>query len=233
MREKISKWAVMLPALLLLLVGFAPLAAQQPGGGEEEEEESGKEYSDVITEDAVTREGLFKTHRIGDDLFFEIPEGALDREMLLIARPVENSAASGFFGGGPSRIVQWERVGERVVLREKEYAVVADSASAIWGQVSGMRKGPIIMAFDVETFGPDSAAVVDVTELYTSSVDQMGSVDGLQRDKSWIEHVAPFERNIEVEATQSGRTSGGRSVFRGRRCPCSRRPSSGRTSRWR
>jgi hypothetical protein len=161
-------------------------------------------YDEVVTEDAVTREGLFKTHRIGDDLYYEIPDSIYGREMLLIGRPVENSASTGFFGGGPRMIVQWERQDDRVVLREKEYDAVADSSDAIWRAVSGMRKGPIVAAFDIETLGPDSAAVVDVTSLYTSSNDAMGSIDGLQRDRSWIEHVAAFPRNLEVEATQTG-----------------------------
>jgi len=180
-----------------------------PRGGQEQEEPDFEPYDEVIPEDAETREGLFITHRVDEELFYEIPTSALNREMLLIGRPVENSQASGFFGGGARLIVQWERQGDRIVLREKQYDVIADTTSAIWNQVSGMRKGPIIEAFDIESFGPDSAVVIEVTDLYTSSVDQMGSVDGLQGDKSWIEHVAAFPRNVEVEATQTGRASGG------------------------
>jgi hypothetical protein len=186
----------------------SPPSQEGPGerrGGTADRDSDFEPYDEVITEDAITREGLFKTHRVDDDLFYEIPDSLYGREMLLIGRPVENSAATGFFGGGPRMIVQWERQGDRVVLREKEYGAVADPSSAIWRQVAGMRKGPIVGAFDIETLGPDSSAVVDVTDLYTTSNDQMGSIEGLQRDLSWIEHVAAFPRNIEVEATQTGR----------------------------
>ncbi len=186
-------------------------AVQERGDGPPSARGSGddpKPYDEVITEDAITREGLFTTHRIGDDLFFEIPASELEREMLLIARPVENSAASGFFGGGPRLIVQWERQGNRVILREKSYDVTAEPDSAIHRQVAGMRKGPVIAAFDVAAYGPDSAAVVDVTELYTTPNVRMGSIEGLQRDRSWIEQAWSFPENVEVEATQTGEARG-------------------------
>ena len=56
---------------------------------EEEQEESprdDKSYSDVITSEAVTSTGLFATHMIGDDLYYEIPLNELGREMLLLTR---------------------------------------------------------------------------------------------------------------------------------------------------
>lgn len=160
----------------------------------------------MITAEAITQVGMFKTHRIGDRLFFEIPAALLGKEMLLLARPVENSAQrpEGFQGGGGSRIVQWDRQGHRVIFREKRYLAVADSTAAIHRQVDGMRKGPVIGAFDVAAYGPDSAAVVEVTSLYTTSNDLMESIDGLQRDRSWVEGTWAFERNVEVEATQTG-----------------------------
>ncbi|HUH12268.1 MAG TPA: zinc-dependent metalloprotease, partial [Longimicrobiales bacterium] len=70
---------------------------------------------------------------------------------------------------------------------------------------AGMRRGPIIAVFDVQAYAPaDSAAVVDVTELFTTANPLMGSIDGVQRDRSWIEDVWAFERNVDIEATQTG-----------------------------
>ncbi|MBW3533939.1 MAG: zinc-dependent metalloprotease [Gemmatimonadetes bacterium] len=165
----------------------------------------------------MSREGLFDAHRVGDDLFFEIPDSVLGREMLLLGRAVASTtqSQSGFFGGGPRLIVQWERQGNRVILRQKEYVARADTGAAIWRQVSGMRQGPVLGAFDVEAWGPDSAAVVDVTALFTSTNRPFGSLENVEGDRSWIEHVAAFPRNVEVEATQTGRP------------PSSGRPASG------
>ncbi len=184
-------------------------AAARPGGSNQT---GPRPYDQVITAAAVSEDGLFKTHRIGNDLYFEIPSDKLGVEMLLLGRPVANSAqsAGGFFGGGTRLIVEWNRSGNRIHVREKKYDVVASEDAAISRQVDNLRQGPIIGAFDIAAFGPDSSAVIDVTALYTAPNDLMGSIEGLQRDRSWIEEVHAFPGNVEVEATQTGnvRSSG-------------------------
>lgn len=191
--------------------GDAPGMADRggPGGGGPRGGGDGPgEYSDVITDEAVSQTGLFTTHRVGDDLYFEITTNKLDVEMLLLARPVANSGqqAAGFFGGGARRIVEWNRSGNRIVLQDKRYDVIADASTAISAQVETMRMGPIIAAFDIEAFNADadSAIVIDVTPLYTTPNELIGSIEGLQRDKSWIEEVHAFPTNIEVEGVQTG-----------------------------
>lgn len=184
--------------------GAEDTARQSAGDGDEP-----RPYDRVITDEAESDEGLFITHRIGDRLYFEIPDSILGREMLLLGRTVEHSARTGFVSGGARMIVLWERRGEHIVLRETLHEATADSTRAIWRQVSRMQRGPIVGAFDIEAFGADSAAVVEVTPLYTRPNEQMGSISELNRDRSWIESASSFPRNVEVEATQTGRIRGG------------------------
>ncbi|MDH5759736.1 MAG: zinc-dependent metalloprotease [Gemmatimonadota bacterium] len=180
--------------------------ARPAGGGARQE--GPKPYGEVITAGAVTQDGLFRVHRVDDKLYFEIPASELNAEMLLIGRAVESTLQepSAFFGGGPRLIVQWERNGNSVVLREKEYDVIADTTAAIWRQVSGFRKGPVLARYDVAAFGPDSAAVVDVTDLFLSNIPELGPVEGINRGRSWVERTWSFERNVNVEVTQSGQS---------------------------
>jgi hypothetical protein len=163
-------------------------------------------YAQVITGRAVTQRGLFHVHRIGERLYFEIPRAELGREMLLISRPIESTLQdpAGFFGGGTRAIVQWEREGTRVVLRAKEHDLVADSTSAIWRQVSGFRKGPVLATFTVAAFGADSAAVVDVSDLFLSNIPELAPVEGINRARSWVDRTWAFPANVNVEVTQSG-----------------------------
>ena len=105
--------------LLIALVALSPLFSPQPvaaspapvlapqqrgggagrrGGGDEgddaddEDDSDGlKEYSEVITEDAVTKPGMFAVHEVDGDLFFEIPTVELGKEMLLIQRTIEST----------------------------------------------------------------------------------------------------------------------------------------------
>jgi hypothetical protein len=176
-----------------------------PGGGGDSSD-GPQEYSEVITEDAVTKSGMFAVHHVGDDIYFEIPTREFDNEMLLIQRALESTLqqAGSFFGGGPRLIVQWERDGNHVVLRQKEYDLVADEGDPIWAQVSGFRKGPVLQRFEVEAFGPDSSAVIDVSDLFISNVPEFGPIEGLNAGRSWVEDTWSFSGRGNVRVTQSG-----------------------------
>ena len=186
--------------------GQAGQTGSAPAGGAAPRAEGPRSYRLVITDRAVTQTGLFKVHRIGERMFFEIPGAALNTEMLLISRPVESTLQdpAGFFGGGSRQIIQWERQGNRVVLRAKEHDLTADTTAAIWRQVAGFRKGPVLATYSVEAYGADSAAVVDVSDLFLSNIPELGPVEGIMRNKSWIERTWTFPENINVEVTQSG-----------------------------
>ena len=175
-------------------------------GGNQGAAQAPRPYRQVITERAVTQSGLFKIHRIAERLYFEIPTAALNKEMLLISRPVESTLQdpAGFFGGGMRAIVQWERSGDRVVLRAKEHDLTADSTAAIWRQVSGFRKGPVLATFTSATYGPDSAAVVDVSDLFLSNIPELSPIEGIVRTKSWVEQTWAFPENLNIEVTQTG-----------------------------
>lgn len=185
-----------------------PLSAQGRGGGAggEEDQEEGQSYEDVITDEAVTKVGLFTTHQIGDDLYFEIPLNELGEDMLLLPRTVSTSAATGgFVGGGGTQVVYWERRGDQILFRNKNFSVQSEPDQPIFRRVTEMQGHTIIGAFDIETFSPDSSAVVvNVTSLYTSNNPEMRSIQGIQRDRTYIDHVAAFPENIEVEAVQTG-----------------------------
>ncbi len=175
--------------------GGAGAAAQGP-----------RPYRQVITDRTQTQDGLFKVHRIGERLLFEIPAAQIGKEMLLISRPVESTLQNpaGFFGGGTRLTVQWDREGNRVVLREKRHNLVADSTAAIWRQVSGFRKGAVLAVFNVSAFGPDSAAVIDVSDLFLSNIPELAPVEGIVRTRSWVDKTWAFPQNINIEVTQSG-----------------------------
>ncbi len=207
------------PLLVLLLAtsfsGLAShLAAQRGGGGQggqggEQEADQPRAYTDVIPEDAITREGMFRVHRVDDKLYYEIPPAQLGREMLLIQRAVASTLQrpNSFFGGGPRLIVQWDRDGDRIVLREKKYELVAAEDDPISLAVEGFRRGAVLATFDIETFGADSAAVIEVTDLFLSNIPQLGPIDGLNRSRSWIEDAWAFPDAVNVQVTQGGTAS--------------------------
>jgi Met-zincin/Domain of unknown function (DUF5117)/Domain of unknown function (DUF5118) len=181
--------------------GAAPAAAQP------------RPYNRVITAEAKTRRGLFSVHRVGDRLYFEIPARELNRDMLIVGRYARASAAPpngntfGDYGGDQfvSRTVRWERNGNRVILREISFAITADSTLPVYRAVLNSNYGPVIAAINVDAYGPDSAAVIEVTRLFTTGVPELAAIRGtIDATRSFVERTLAFPDNVEVEATQTG-----------------------------
>lgn len=180
--------------------GGAAAAARPPATGP-------KPYKDVITAKAQTRTGIFKTHRLDEKLFFEIPRAEFGGEMMMLARTVESTMQDpgGFFGGGAQGLVRWERDGDFVVLRARSYRLQVDSTENLYRQVRGFQNQQVLGRFPVAAWSPtDSNAVIDVTDLFLTYKAELGSMQGTAKDRSWFEHVSASERNVEVEATQTG-----------------------------
>ena len=164
-----------------------------------------KAYSSVIGPSAKTRFGLFLTHRTGDTLYFEIPAAQLNRDMLLVGRFARTAMDAGRTGDEfTQRILRWERQGSRILLRSISYEITADTLLPIYRAVTESNYPPVVAIFPIETFGADSAPVIDVTRLYTTNVPEfVGARGNLDERRSFIERVAAFPNNLEIEATQT------------------------------
>ena len=188
-----------------------PDSTGRAGGGPP----SPKPYNKVITAEAKTRRGMFAVHRVGDKLYFEIPRREMNKDMLLVGRYARAAAADpslppgqfGQYGGdqfGESTL-RWERVGNRVILRRPSFDITADTALSVYKAVEASNYPPIVAVLNVEAYGPDSSAVVDVTRLYTTSVPEFAALRGsVDASRSFVERAVAFPDNVEVEATQTG-----------------------------
>jgi len=192
----------------------APKSTEPPAPAERPAASSGssrglKPYSRVITSDAETTSGFFKTHRIGEKLYFEIPADAFGKEMLLVGRLVKGAPqvfSYDGYGGDKftEQAVMWERVGDRVLLRRLSYQITADPEAPVARSVELSNNPGIIASFPVETYGPDSAAVIEVTRLYTTAVPHFQALTGsIDEKRSFIERAHAFPDNVIVEATQT------------------------------
>ncbi|HEY0305098.1 MAG TPA: DUF5117 domain-containing protein, partial [Longimicrobiales bacterium] len=181
-----------------------PSAGGQDAAGARPSAAPPRPYARVITSEARTRSGLFKAHRVGERLYFEIPRNELNKDMLVVTRAATGGDVAGFLGGGSNRVVAWERSGNRILLRGRTFNISADTARAISRAVEAMRFGPIIASFNVESWGPDSAAVIEVTRLFTTNIPEFALVTGVVADRSFIEQVSAFPENVNVLVTQTG-----------------------------
>jgi hypothetical protein len=172
-------------------------------------------YGRVITAESRTRRGMFAVHQVGEKLYFEIPSRELNKNMLVVGRfarasaPAPNPQPGQFpeYGGDQfgERTLRWERSGNRVILRSPSFAMTADTALSVYRAVQTSNFPPIIAVFNVEAYGPDSAAVIDVTRLFTTSVPEFAAIRGtIDEKRSYVERALAFPDNVEVEAAQTG-----------------------------
>ena len=161
---------------------------------------------------------MFAVHRVNDKLYFEIPSRELNKDMLLVGRFTRAAAADprlpggqfGNYGGDQfaERTLRWERSGNRVILRSPSFSIVADTAAPVYRAVQAANYPPVVAVLNVEAYGPDSAAVVEVTRLYTTSVSEFSAIRGsIDEKRSYVENALAFPDNVEVEATQTGTPS--------------------------
>ncbi|HEX6049327.1 MAG TPA: DUF5118 domain-containing protein, partial [Gemmatimonadaceae bacterium] len=118
--------------------------AQAPGGPPPEPQP--RPYARVITPAAQTREGLFKTHRIGSRLLFEFPRGVMNKDILVVPR-VAKAPAGGPYGGqqvGRTMVIRWERRGNRVLLRDVRFNIVADPSHEMARAVEASTFSPVV-----------------------------------------------------------------------------------------
>ncbi|MFZ9898979.1 MAG: zinc-dependent metalloprotease [Gemmatimonadaceae bacterium] len=179
-----------------------------PGGagGAGASDPAPRPYAQVIRGEVKTKAGLFKTHQIGNQLYYEIPATEMGKDLLLVTQIAKTNEGDGYGGQAlDERVVRWERRGNRVLLRSVSYAIVSDPSAPIAEAVRNANYDAILATFNVAAYGPDSAAVIEVSRIYTNppaeiSVVQRyrGTVDAA---RSFLERVATYPRNIEVEAT--------------------------------
>lgn len=173
-----------------------------------------KPYNKVITESAITDDGLFKVHKVGENYFFEIPNEHLGKDMLLVSRiaKLPSDLGGGFYNAGTKtgqRLIVWERFDSKILIKEKSYSAVADEELPISISVENNNYAPTLFAFDIAAFTPDSSAVVvDVTKFYSSDVKAISGlssrlrtsykVRNLDASRSFINGMKSFPQNIEV-----------------------------------
>jgi len=173
-----------------------------------------KPYNKVITKDAITDDGLFKVHKVGEKYYFEIPNAHLGKDMLLVSRiaKLPSNLGGGYINAGSKtaeRLVAWERFDEKILIKERSYNAIADEELPISISVKSNNYEPTLFAFDIAAFSKDSSAVVvDVTKFYKSDVKAISGLPGrlrttykvrnLDASRSFINSMKSFPQNIEV-----------------------------------
>ncbi|MBO9562071.1 MAG: zinc-dependent metalloprotease [Niastella sp.] len=179
-------------------------------------------YKDVITADVKTRNGFLTVHQKEDKYYFEVPNGILGRDILIVGR-VSKAAAemrnnlNGYAGDQIGETVfRFEKGnGKKIFLRRVSFMEYnGDSTKPMFGSVEKNNVMAIVMAFPVISFKPDSSAVVvDVTDFLNGDNDILyfqgkaykdrAGVGAQLNDRSYLDYVRPFDSNIEIRAVKT------------------------------
>jgi hypothetical protein len=219
-------------ALLLVLAPAlaAPLGAQQPAPatppatgapatqGTPPTPRRPRPYAQVVTDRARTDRGGITVHRVDERWLFEVPDSLVRRDFLFVTRVAGVPANfPGFTPAGASleeRLVRWERQGERLIMRGIPTSAYSDDSLPIALSVASNNIGPILAAFPILAFTPDSASVVvDVTDFFAGDTPGIGGLTSAQRRlyqvrrldpaRSFVNTVHSYPLNVEVRHTQT------------------------------
>ena len=191
--------------------GLAAMMASMGGG--QPGDPAPRPYAAVVVPGTRTQHGLVTTHLTRGRLYFEIPREQLNRDMLIVRTLRGTQSPAGglaFTTLAGDRLVRWERRENRLLLRGIEYRnVVGDTANPISRAVEIVTYAPIVAAFSIEAYGPDSSAVVEVSRLFTGGIADLIPAQPFQSrptadpSRSFVETVAAYPRNVEIEASQT------------------------------
>lgn len=191
--------------------GIPNLGALGLGGAAEP---NPRPYATVITARAKSKKGVFDVHQVGSRLYFEIPADQLSKDFVITSVLAGTAASIGINGTlGTDRVIRFERRESRIFIRDVNYNNVAtDSALSTNRAMSLIGIFPIITALNVETYGKDSASVIEVTRLFTGGVPEFvanGRRATVDATRSYIDKFAAFARNVNVTAVQTYTPQGG------------------------
>ena len=184
-------------------------------------------FEKVITNKAVSYEGIITVHKVEDKYYFEIPDKALKKEFLVVTRLTKAGAEMrmgtvGYAGDQISQnVISFEKgPNDKVFLRSISYVDYAkDSTSAMYKTVMRNNVNSIEQAFDIKAFGKEkNSTVIDVTDFINADNDVVSfdtrfkkgfRVGAFQKDKSFVNFVKSFPTNIEINTTKTYNRSAG------------------------
>ncbi len=204
----------LITVIWIFLLGFSiALLAQKDKDDKKEKKDKIKPFAEVITDKAVSDDGLFNVHQMDEKTYFEISNDLLDKEMLVVSRITGHVKGLNFGGSGmksrPQQVVRWQRHGGKILLRSVSYNSVADHDDPVYRSVLNNNFEPVIMTFDIEAMGPTSNSVVfNATSLFTSDVEMIGAMSRNQRKnfeiksldskRSFVARSKSFPQNVEI-----------------------------------
>ncbi|MCX8481226.1 MAG: zinc-dependent metalloprotease [Sediminibacterium sp.] len=175
-----------------------------------------KPYKEIITDKAVSQNGLFKVHKVEEKYYFEIADSILNREFLAVTRFAKVAGGGRRYGGEEvnEQSLKFEKgPNNNLFLRVVTLISYADSTQTISKAVANSYVDPIGANFDIKTVGKDSLSyVIDVTDFFKGDNQVVGmtqydkkifGITALFSDRSYIQSIKTYPINTEIRTTKT------------------------------
>ncbi len=223
MRHKIT-WLTAL-TLTALLLGSQTTTAKKPSRKAkaavkteqaDTTKKSGKKSYAELLKGATSDSGLLTVHRKGTDLWFEIPDSLMGRDLLLVNKIsgvpyVLNDAGVNKGMGFGEKIIRFRKdtLYKKVWVMTYDPRITSPQNDAISRSVRDNYRESVIEQFPIEVYGKDSTTVViQVNKVFDGSEKSFNNVFGAlslsvspKKELSKIESAKAFPENVIVKST--------------------------------
>ena len=192
-------------------MGKKPQEQQKKDKKEEKEKGPFKPWSEV-TKDATKIEGFFDVYEKPDKVYFVIKQDQLDMDFLGVWTFAGGIGTNFLLGGLPlsDRLLAFERVGNKVMLVQKNALFTADEGSPMEKAVDLSHGNSVLAMLKIESEHEESKdLLVDMTGVLVSDIADLGtrasvSINNqpvrLDKSRSALTMLKNFPQNLEVEA---------------------------------
>jgi hypothetical protein len=175
-----------------------------------------KTIADVITDDAISQNGLFSVHQLGEKYFFEIPDSLLNREILVVTRFIKTPSGARNYGGekiAENTVIFEKGPTNQIFLRIATLVSAANEEDAISKAVNNSNITPILEAFEIK--GRDkkkTSYLIEVTDFLNSENPLLAlsgpkkdayQLLGIEKNKSYINEINTFPLNTEIKTVKT------------------------------
>jgi len=175
-----------------------------------------KQPIDSLVSSAELSTGMLSTYFDDEKqkLFLQFNDSVLEKPLLMVSRYVQlPSGYSAYRNAGSKtaeQVIQFEKRGSRILLKQISYVNNADTSDPIYQSVVNNHLNPILASFEKENI-EEGENLIDVSEFFSKdspSFNVVGEtqkksfkIGGLDKKRSFIDKARSYPRNTEITHT--------------------------------
>jgi len=175
-----------------------------------------KQPIDSIVKEIESSKGMLSTYFDDEKqkLFLQFNDSVLEKPLLMVSRYVQlPSGYSAYRNAGSKtaeQVIQFEKQGSRILLKQASYVNNAEASDPIYQSVVNNHLNPILASFEKENI-EEGENLIDVSEFFSKdspSFNVVGEtqkksfkIGGLDKKRSFIDKARSYPRNTEITHT--------------------------------